>query len=207
MLITHLPTLITNLSRELPIKSILFFFHFSPSSKTCPRIKVPDQGKIKVWKSIQWNKNMGYRSRRRISVDLFLEPKKILRLFFLTLNSQCLVSKRSLNISTDWINFANLISPVGPWPDTINNRTTLNSFWNPFSLPPPKQALSATSILPSWVPLLKWGSSSLQCCWKPQSSNEITRCFPTPGHHREGKEFPSHRSDLSIFETARGQFV
>ena len=110
-------------------KKILPFFSISPSLKTCPWTKV--SASRKKWKS---RKAFGvmktsYKSRRKISAGLFLKSKKILRLFFFPLNFP--VSETFWDKSTAWVNSGNLISPTGLWPDIINNRTTINSSWNP----------------------------------------------------------------------------
>lgn len=111
----------------------------------------------------------------------FPESKKILRLFFFPLNFSMSCFQTSLDVSTAWVHFGNLMSPMGPWPDIIN--ITLNSGWNPPSL----QAPSASSSLPSWDSLWKQGSSSLRSFWKPQNSHKVTLYFLAYRHSQRGK--------------------
>lgn len=153
---------------------------------------------------------MDYKCRKRISVGLFPEPKKILPFTI----SWSLVSKPSLNLSADLVHFGTGISRVGPQPDAINNLTTLThpgitliKLWgisypymhritptrqdrmrHPLGNAPPCALPSRQSVaptLPSWGPRWEQGFSSLQCSWKPQSSSQMAL-----GIHRVGKGLP-----------------
>lgn len=140
---------------------------------------------------------MSYKPRRKVSVGLFPGSKKIRRLFFLPLNFQHLVSETSLDTSTAWINSGNLISPVVPWPDTINNPMTLNSSRNPLPAP----SLQA----PEWHLLSPFLGSPLEP--RAPGSHKIAPYFPAPGHSRRRKSTLLFRSNLRIFEIGRGRFI
>lgn len=179
MLMTHLSTLMSNVSGMIPKK--IHTFSILPSSsffKDVSRNEVLCKDR-----NLQCNGKMGCIPRRRLLGSPFPEPKEILKLgFFLSLSKLPSAWLPNFLNCIYWLGqLYNPINPVWPLPSTVNSHD-LNLTLQPVLLlqPCPPHVHSA---LPVCISPRKWSFS--------EGLLEATGQLPTPGT-------PACTSELSI---------